>query len=79
MQKSREINERHQTVIMVVEHNIKSLLDIASRGYVLDKGKVVAKDSSQKLLESGILERMFVESRFDTTKSARPPKPADKN
>ena len=58
--KIKEINERHQTAIMVVEHNIKSLLDIASRGYVLDKGKVVAKDSSQKLLESGILERMFV-------------------
>lgn len=58
--KIKEINERHKTAIMVVEHNIKSLLDIASRGYVLDKGRVVAKDSSQKLLESGILERVFI-------------------
>lgn len=58
--KIKEINEKHQTTIMVVEHNIKSLLDIAGRGYVLDKGKVVAKNSSQKLLESGILERVFV-------------------
>jgi len=58
--KIKEINEKHKTAIMVVEHNIKSLLDIASRGYVLDKGKVVAKDTSQKLLESGILERVFV-------------------
>lgn len=58
--KIKEINERHKTAIMVVEHNIKSLLDIASRGYVLDKGKVVAKDTSQKLLESGVLERVFV-------------------
>lgn len=58
--KIKEINEKHKTAIMVVEHNIKSLLDIASRGYVLDKGKVVAKDSSQKLLESGVLERVFV-------------------
>ena len=58
--KIKEINEKHKTAIMVVEHNIKSLLDIAGRGYVLDKGKVVAKDTSQKLLESGILERVFV-------------------
>lgn len=59
--KINEINEKHKTAILVVEHNIKSLLDIASRGYVLDKGKVVAKDSSQKLLKSGILERVFLE------------------
>lgn len=58
--KIKEINEKHQTAIIVVEHNIKSLLNVASRGYVLDKGKVVAKDTSQKLLESSVLERVFV-------------------
>jgi len=58
--KIKEINEKHKTAILVVEHNIKSLLDIASRGYVLDKGNVVAKDASQKLLESGILEKVFI-------------------
>jgi len=58
--KIKEINEKHKTAILVVEHNIKSLLDIASRGYVLDKGKVVGKDSSQRLFESGVLERVFV-------------------
>ena len=58
--KIKEVNEKHKTAIMVVEHNIKSLLSIAGRGYVLDKGKVVAKDASQKLLESGVLEKVFV-------------------
>lgn len=58
--KIKEINEKHKTTIMVVEHNIKSLLNIASRGYVLDKGKIVAKGSSRKLLESGVLEKVFV-------------------
>lgn len=58
--KIKEINEKHKTAILVVEHNIKSLFDIASHGYVLDKGKVVAKDASQKLLESGILEKVFM-------------------
>jgi len=50
--KIKEVNEKHRTAIIVVEHNIKSLLNIASRGYVLDKGKVVAKGASQKLIES---------------------------
>ncbi|MEK7075822.1 MAG: ATP-binding cassette domain-containing protein, partial [Patescibacteria group bacterium] len=58
--KIKEINDKHKTTIMVVEHNIKSLLEIAHRGYVLDQGKVVAKDTSQKLLESGVLEKVFV-------------------
>ena len=57
--KIKEVNEKHKTAIMVVEHNIKSLLNIASRGYVLDKGKVVVKDVSRKLLESGVLEKVF--------------------
>jgi len=35
----REINERRRTAIMVVEHNIKSILHIAHRAYVLSGGK----------------------------------------
>jgi branched-chain amino acid transport system ATP-binding protein len=62
--KIKEINEKHKTAILVVEHNIKSLLDIASRVYVLDKGKVVAKDTSRKLFESGILEKVFIGKLF---------------
>ena len=58
--KIKEITEKHRTAIMVVEHNIKSLLNIAGRGYILDKGKVIAKDSSQKLFESGVVEEMFI-------------------
>ncbi len=58
--KIKEINNKHKTAILVVEHNIKSLLDIASRGYVLDKGRVVAEDTSKNLVTSGILERVFM-------------------
>lgn len=57
--KIKEINERHKTAVMVVEHNIKSLLEIAHRGYVLDKGKIVKKDSAKNILQSDILERVF--------------------
>ncbi len=57
--KIKEINEKHRTAIMVVEHNIKSLLEVASRAYVLDKGKVVAEGPSKKIGESDILEKVF--------------------
>ena len=57
--KIKEINEKHKTAIMVVEHNIKSLLEICDRAYVLDKGKVVFCGSADKLHESGILEKVF--------------------
>lgn len=58
--KIREINEVGKTAIMVVEHNLKSLFDIVHRGYVLDKGRVVAEESSEGLREGDMLERVFL-------------------
>lgn len=55
----KEINEKRRTAIMVVEHNLKSLLTIATRGYVLDKGKVVAEGEPHDLIEKGTLEKVF--------------------
>lgn len=56
----KDINEKRKTAIMVVEHNLKSLLTIATRGYVLDKGRVVVSGSPQELIEQGTLEKVFV-------------------
>ena len=58
--KIKEINERHKTAIFVVEHNIKSLLEITSRAYVLDKGKIVAHGNSGEISKSDILEKVFL-------------------
>lgn len=58
--KIKEINERHKTAIMVVEHNIKSALEIAHRAYVLDKGIVVTQGPARKILETGVLEKVFL-------------------
>lgn len=58
--KIKEINESKGTAVMVVEHNLKSLLGIVDRAYVLDKGKVVAEETAEGLRESGILERVFM-------------------
>jgi branched-chain amino acid transport system ATP-binding protein len=59
-QKIKEINERHKTAILVVEHNIKSLFDVVHRAYVLDKGEVVAEGESERILNSDILEKVFL-------------------
>lgn len=58
--KIKEINEKRGTAIIVVEHNIKSLLEIASRAYVLDKGKVVSEGEGRDFIQSDILEKVFM-------------------
>lgn len=58
--KIKEINERHRTAILVVEHNLKSLLHIVNRAYVLDKGAVVSEGKPAEILTSGILEKVFL-------------------
>ena len=58
--KIQEINERHKTAIFVVEHNLKSLLHIVNRAYVLDKGAVVAEGVPGEVVKSGILEKVFL-------------------
>jgi len=55
----KEINEKRGTAVMVVEHNIKSLLTIATRGYILDKGRVVAHGAPEELVSKGTLEKVF--------------------
>ena len=56
----KSINERHKTAIVIVEHNVKSILDIVHRAYVLARGTVVAEGTPQELLSSGVLEKIFL-------------------
>jgi branched-chain amino acid transport system ATP-binding protein len=58
-EKIKEINKNHRTAILVVEHNIKTLLDFADRGYVLNNGKIVKADTAENLKNSDILEKVF--------------------
>ncbi len=58
--KVSQINDTLGTTIMVVEHNIRGVLGIADRGYVLDKGRVVFEGSPTHIRESDILTRVFL-------------------
>ena len=45
---------------MVVEHNIKSLLNIAHRAYVLDKGKVVFSGGGKDIIGEKAIQKFFL-------------------
>ncbi|HBB02561.1 TPA: ABC transporter ATP-binding protein [Candidatus Peregrinibacteria bacterium] len=59
-EKIKEINLKQKTAIVVVEHNIKSLLGVADRVYVLDKGKVALHGNSDDIENSDIMKRVFL-------------------
>ena len=61
-EKVAEISERLDTTIMVVEHNIKGVLDIVDRAYVLDKGTVVHNGTPESIREADILTQVFLGS-----------------
>lgn len=56
----REINERHRTAIIVVEHNIRSLLTVAHRAYVLEQGQLTFTGRAADLLRGPMLERVLL-------------------
>jgi branched-chain amino acid transport system ATP-binding protein len=60
--KIKEIGERHKTAILIVEHNIRSVLEVAHRAYVLDKGSVVFAGNAHAVEESAILQNVFLGS-----------------
>ena len=61
-EKVSEISERLNTTILVVEHNIKGVLNIVDRAYVLDKGQVVFEGTPQSVRETDILTQVFLGS-----------------
>ncbi len=56
----KDIRERHNTAILIVEHNLQSLFGIVDRAYLLDKGRVVAHGDPAQMIESGTLEKVFM-------------------
>lgn len=58
--KIQEINMLLGTAIIIVEHNVKAILGIVSRAYILDKGRIAAEGEPHALIESGILEKVFL-------------------
>ena len=58
--KVAEISERLGTTLMIVEHNIKGVLDIVDRAYILNRGRVVHDGTPDSVRDSDILARVFL-------------------
>ncbi len=59
-EKIKEINEKRKMAIVIVEHNIKSILSITDRAYILDKGVLVHTGVGEEILKDNILEKVFL-------------------
>lgn len=58
--KVSEISDELKTTIMIVEHNIKGVLDIVDRAYVLDKGRIVFTGTPNAIRDSDVLTHVFL-------------------
>lgn len=56
----KTINQEQGTAMLIVEHNIKSLLPIVNRVYVFDKGEVVFHGTKEQFQNSSIFEKVFL-------------------
>jgi branched-chain amino acid transport system ATP-binding protein len=55
----KRINEEG-TTILLIEQNAKKALSIASKGYVLQKGEIVAKGNRSELFQSNVIQKAYL-------------------
>ena len=56
----RDINKRLQTTILLVEQNAFMALAVASRGYVIESGRIVLQAASTELLENAQVRAAYL-------------------
>ncbi|KKP38962.1 MAG: phosphonate-transporting ATPase, branched-chain amino acid transport system ATP-binding protein [Candidatus Peregrinibacteria bacterium GW2011_GWF2_33_10] len=61
--KIKEINQKFNTSLIIVEHNLKTLLEIADRALILSQGKIIKEGRPKELLHSKVLEEVFFGER----------------
>lgn len=55
--KIKEINLKENTTIIIVEHNLKSLLEIVDRAYLFDKGRIILEGKGKRFLQGDTLKK----------------------
>ncbi len=56
----KEINRTKGTTILLVEQNAKMALQVSQRGYVLETGRIVMEDKSDKLLVNEAVKKAYL-------------------
>ncbi|GAB6046028.1 ABC transporter ATP-binding protein [Caminibacter profundus] len=54
------LNEENDVTILLVEQNAGAALKIASRGYVMESGKIVMEDDAKSLLQSEEVKKKYL-------------------
>jgi branched-chain amino acid transport system ATP-binding protein len=58
------------TTVLMVEQNVKKALAVADRGYVLERGALVASGSARLLARSAVVREAYLGAAADDTTSA---------
>jgi len=56
----RTINQEEKITVLLVEQNVRLALDIASKGYVLETGRIVLSDTAERLRENEEVRRSYL-------------------
>ena len=56
----QRIARQQGVTVLMVEQNVRKALGVADRGYVLERGRIVAADNAQALLASDIIRRAYL-------------------
>lgn len=56
----RKISQDLNMAVVIVEHNVKSALEVADRAYILDKGSIVFEGPPQKVQSTKIFEKVLM-------------------
>ncbi|MHC4106416.1 MAG: ABC transporter ATP-binding protein [Planctomycetota bacterium] len=56
----QQIYQEKRTTILLVEQNAKWSLQVATRGYILENGKITLEDSGQNLIENPHVQKSYL-------------------
>ncbi len=56
----REIHNTGRISIFLVEQDVQTAFELSSRGYIIETGKIVAEDTSQKLLSDNRIREAYL-------------------
>jgi branched-chain amino acid transport system ATP-binding protein len=56
----RKINEDRKVTVILVEQNARMALKLSTKGYVIETGKIVLEDASNKLLENELVKKVYL-------------------
>ena len=67
----KRINEQEKTTILLVEQNARMALAVAQHGYILEVGRIVMDDTTERLRENEDVKEFYLGMREDGIRGTR--------